>query len=215
MAGYIRFHPQGSEFSSLLVFDVVESEEVTFDADVTEHPVERGADLTDHKRLKPVGIRLTADLANTPTTPLAAVFHPEMEPPQFVPMESHEVQRPGDDGRSALERIHESCETVEVFLGLEDQGRLYESMMIQSLVFSRDGKTGDVVRFNATLREVRVAESELVSVKRVKVARAEGKVERGLQGKKEASDADAAAAGTVAHNLFGDLVTRAFNPGAP
>jgi hypothetical protein len=45
--------------SGAIYFDLVETEVITRDADITEFPVELGANITDHYRAKLLGIRLT------------------------------------------------------------------------------------------------------------------------------------------------------------
>jgi hypothetical protein len=57
-----------------IYFDLVKTESVTRDADVTEFPVETGANITDHYRLKLNTIRLECFVSQEPIYP---AIHPE------------------------------------------------------------------------------------------------------------------------------------------
>lgn len=50
----------------LAVLDVVTEENPEFEADVTEHPVEQGTEVTDHIQLKNPTLRLKGKISNTP-----------------------------------------------------------------------------------------------------------------------------------------------------
>jgi len=55
--------------TGVLKFDVVEEQGVERTGEVTEHPVEKGAPLTDHYRIKSRSVKLTAFLSQEPVDP--------------------------------------------------------------------------------------------------------------------------------------------------
>jgi len=213
MSGHIRYYPNGSETASELTFDVVESEEVTLDNEVTDNPVEEGADVSDHVRQKPDVVRITATVSNTSTTGAQATYHPEMRPPKFVLKSKADNKRPGDDALELLKQLREAGDPVELYLGTKEHGRSYESMEITSLSFPRDAKTGDVLRFSASFKKVRIAESETVAAPKTAVPRSQGTTERGTQPAKTTSGADSDKAGSTYHHWFGESVSSVLNPG--
>lgn len=214
MAGFIRYRPNGSEFTSEVIFDVVESEEEGRENEVTDNPVEKGADVTDHVRHKPATVRITALVSNTPRDAnVAATYQPSASPPRFVLNTAQDEQRPGDDARATLLRIMEAGDTVELFLGTEKNGRSFPSMEMQSLSFPRDAKTGETVRFTASFKEVRIVESQSADLPTTAIPRNQAPVDRGPQSPKPASKKDSDAAGSGLHNMFGETVSSALNPG--
>jgi hypothetical protein len=52
--------------SGLIAFDAVELEAPSHEVAITEYPIELGASLTDHVRQKPVTLRMTAVVTNSP-----------------------------------------------------------------------------------------------------------------------------------------------------
>lgn len=213
MSGLIRYNPGGSEFTSELIFDVVESEEINLENEVTENPVEKGSDVSDHVRKKPTGIRLVADVSNTALAPpVESAYEPTQG--RFKPLGVLERTRPGDDARTTLERIHEEGLPVELFLGTDEFGRSYPNMELATVGFSRDQRTGDIVRFSLTFKEIRIVESQVVAAPKTAAPRGQPTTDRGTQPTKEAPKSDADKAGSALHHFLGDTVTSAINPGA-
>lgn len=131
----------------VLELDASVSEEHGFEADVTEHPVEKGANITDHVRQKPRTVRITGIVSNTPlpsfTAPLANLGA-------------------GDRAVAAwqnLQEIHLSGKLVTVVTSLEE----YADMALVSVSVPRDAQRGNVLEFTAVLRQVTTVESESVS----------------------------------------------------
>lgn len=50
----------------LAVLDVVEEEDVEYTAEITDHPVEAGQEISDHNQPKPAILRLKGKISNTP-----------------------------------------------------------------------------------------------------------------------------------------------------
>lgn len=58
--------PSTAAGGGVLKFDIVQDEEVDRDADIVTHPVEQGADVADHYRIKPNHIKLEAFISQEP-----------------------------------------------------------------------------------------------------------------------------------------------------
>jgi len=50
----------------LAILDVVKEERIDYDAEITDHPVERGMEITDHVQLKNPSLHLKGTISNTP-----------------------------------------------------------------------------------------------------------------------------------------------------
>lgn len=204
---YLRYFPGGSgEAVELLFFDVLEQEERDLEAEVTDHPVENGGVVTDHVRQRPGSIRITALISNTPVEGPRATYNPNASPPKYELVDAPSDARPADDAREALEAVHKAGDLVDLFLGEEEEGRLYDGLVMQSLSFPRDAKTGSKLRFAAAFRQVLFAESKVVAAPKTKEPRAMGVKDRGTQPTNPASKAEAEAGDGPLRELFGDTV---------
>ena len=125
--------------------DAVVSEDVSFDADVTEFPVESGASITDHVRVKPAVISLDGIVSDTPIGPIAAL----RDNPLFI-TPGLGGSLPSDEAYDALWRILNAAETITV----ATSKRVYDNMVLQSLAISHTATDGDSLRFKATFKQI-------------------------------------------------------------
>jgi hypothetical protein len=144
MATFIEFAPQGLlgaiGVHEVLTIDACSSQSHSYDAEVTDHPVEDGADISDHHIAKPVGLTLNGVIAYAPPrTPLdLAVGTTLLDKNRHT--KAHE----------RLKRAWEDGELVTVHTGLD----IYENMAITSYQPTREVKTGYDLVFTLDLREV-------------------------------------------------------------
>jgi hypothetical protein len=140
--------------------DAEVSSDHSFENDVTDHPVEVGADVTDHSRPKPITVDITGVVSDTPLTNMQSA--------------RTGVTLPSDDALVRLIAIRDAREPVRVATKL----RTYDNMMLVSLAITKDAQTGRALRFRASFKQVILAKNQRV-VKRVVVPRAKDKVDRG------------------------------------
>lgn len=114
--------------------------------EVTDHPVEEGANITDHARAKPLVLTLEGVISSTPLNASQTDRVIQNLGGGFV---GH-----AEDGYQRLETIR----TTRQLLKIATELRTYNNMMMTQLNVPRDGKTGDALRFTATFKEVRLAE---------------------------------------------------------
>lgn len=148
-----------------ITLDAVVTENHGHSLQVTEHPVEDGADITDHARVKPDSITLDCAVTDTPRG---------VEP---------------SPGRSAgiwesLRLLMDKATLVSVVTTL----RVYENMILENLSAPRTAKEAGGLRFTATLREIRVVQNKtsIVTVTRDPITKK--KVSGGKQAAQEAAD---------------------------
>lgn len=124
------------------------------DMDVTEHPVEEGSNVADHIRKKPEVLTMEGVVSDTPVEQSERDKLGTMKKP---------VGR-AKDAFDTLRDLRDSGELVTVATRLHT----YDNMAITSLVFPDDARTGEAVRFNVTLKQVRKVSSVTVIIKRTK-----------------------------------------------
>lgn len=114
----------------------------TGNADVTQHPVELGVDISDHIRAKPKEYAVQGLISDYP-----------------VSSQPTNVSR-AREGFLALERMKDTGQLVSVQASLKG----YDNMAITSLVATKDPKTGDVLDVTMTLRQVRAVTSQTITL---------------------------------------------------
>lgn len=129
-----------------LEIDATVREQYSISAEVTDHPVERGANISDHSRRKPDVLRMECVVTNTP---IAA--------PDQLPV--------GYEARAwrayrYLEDLVEFGEAVTVVTILG----VWENMLVTEVQVPRDRGTGDALAFSCSLKQVVIVESRTALV---------------------------------------------------
>lgn len=160
--------------------DAALAEDHAFDNDVTEHPVEQGADVTDHVRARPITVTIQGVVSDTPIGPLAerrraALAGDTGDGAQFTIL-------PSSEAFNRLQSIRTKREPVTIETSL----RTFDNMVLASLTSSPQAQ--DAFYFTATFVQVQIVENIRTSA-RVAVPRAKRKVNLGA---KPAPDATAA-----------------------
>lgn len=121
------------------LIDVALSEEHTFESEVTEYPVEKGADITDNIRPKPIQITMEGLVSNSAFNPLIVSARTSID--QSV-----------DDAYAKLMKIRDERETVTIRTSL----RTYTNMAMKNLVIPRQPGQSDALRFSASFVQVEI-----------------------------------------------------------
>lgn len=127
--------------------DVSVSETHETDCDVTENPVESGANVTDHVQVKPARLTIEGLVSDTPIKFLQG------------------IRDLFDDNRSRktyeeLLTIQTAREPIDVITGLKQ----YSNMILKTLTVPRNSDTGRALRFTAIFQEVRIVDSSSISI---------------------------------------------------
>ena len=151
------------------VLDVMVSEEHSFDSMVTRHPVEKGADVTDHIRDEPITVRVEGLVTDTPIGTMTSVRGPN--------------DLPSDDAFNRLLAIRAAKRPVTIETSL----RRYENMGLERFSVPKDKDTGDALRFSAFFVQLELVTNERTTV-RVSIPRGQRKVNRGNKAAEPAPD---------------------------
>lgn len=138
------------------LIDVSISESHEFEAEVTDYPVESGANISDNIRSKPIVITMEGIVSNSPLQPLADFRVPQNADP------TTEAYKMLIDVRDKREPV-----TIRTSLGT------FTSMALQSLSIPRDGSLGDALRFTAKFQQIQTVTNK--RSKRVAVPNGKGK----------------------------------------
>lgn len=152
--------------------DATMSEDHAFDSEVTSHPVEEGADVTDHVREIPIVVVLECVVSNTPFGGI--VF--ERDPNEL----------PSSEAYARMLAIRDKREPVTIETSLS----VFHDMVLRRLSVPRTSRTGDALRFRATFQQIQLVRTERTFVI-VEVPRAKKKVNRGHKPSPEAPGSDA------------------------
>lgn len=123
-----------------VAFDVSVSEVYKTDADVTDHPVEKGSNITDHIRARPLLLTLEGIISNTPVEFLASL--------RFPPKRA-------EIGYFTLLELQKQAKLVSVLTSLDQ----FDKMAIESVELNRDVSTGNIVSIKLQMKQVRLANS--------------------------------------------------------
>lgn len=152
-----------------LIVDAAAREEHNFEADVSEHPVETGAAITDHVRAKPPTVVIEGIVSDTPLEPVASLRNDDALPSYTA--------------RVRLFEIWYAREPVTI----ETTVSVYKNMVMQSFNITEDGETGEACRFRATFKQIKLITNNRTTVT-VAVPNAKKKLNRGNKPSAEAPD---------------------------
>lgn len=134
-----------------LELDLTISENHEFNTKVTDYPIEKGGNVSDHIINDPVRLSVVGFVTNTPIK----VFGREESFREFgLKFIANRVQ----ESFTLLTDMREVKEPFTVVTGL----KVYRNMFFKSLIFPRNRGTGDTLRFTALLKRLRKAATKKI-----------------------------------------------------
>ncbi len=194
-----------------ILFDATERDSHQSTATITEHPIEEGANISDHIRKDLDRVSLRVVVSNTPI--VAPVDHAD-----GVTGRQGSVQLTGPNGEELaraqvlvfdgpLSRVRSVYEEI---LGLMEAGttvglitslREYEDMGIERLSPIREAKTGDALVATLDLKQVRRVSSEIVAAPEPREVRGNEDEERGRENTEDEGETGQSVAASAADAL--------------
>lgn len=175
----------------LLVFDVVHEEEPNYEAEVTEHPVESGPEVTDHIQLKNPTLRIKGTVSATPLDLSTSIGNlisggfSLITDSQFRgnflnsglqvaagAIGAKLLHGASLDASSLLQGSADVIARSILMSAYERRARFdvvtkrvrYSSMVIESMTFPRTAETGQQLIFELQLKQIRVVSALSVQV---------------------------------------------------
>lgn len=124
------------------LFDAVVTLGVAESSELSKHPVERGADITDHIQRHPLQLTLKGTLSDTPLLPAAP------SPGRYQAM------------LDRLRALHRAGEPLTVTADLE----VFEQLVITSLDYERSAKAGRSVEVELAMEEIILVNQVVVEI---------------------------------------------------
>lgn len=179
-----------------LEFEATISTQHQGDAVVTEHPVEQGADVTDHIRRSPETLEINGVVSNTPLVVLgrlnaertSVVLDRARADAVALSVPGGDVRTRAEDAYNFLKGIKDQGRTVKVITTL----RIYKNMAIRGIVVSRDKDTRNILDVRLSLKEIVIALTGEADVPKPVNTSRDGRSNIGKKSKKEEPDTSAA-----------------------
>lgn len=132
----------------IVEFDAVIEEQHESSVQLTQHPVEEVADVSDHAIERPARLVLTGVMTNTPAVSRLA---------QLVDPLAFKADR-AEEAYEDLLVVHRENARVDVLTTLQ----LYEDMLVTRIAVPRNAELGNAVEMRVELEQVRIVSSETV-----------------------------------------------------
>ena len=145
-----------------VILDVAISETHTLQARATDHPVESGCSVIDHIQPLPDSIQLEGVISNTPTA--------------FLGLPALGL-RQASDAFQQLEELMKNGQPVQIVTSL----KTYKNMALENLTIKRSAANSDALCFTCSAKQIRMVESQVISIPKPKVKRAQPKKSLGKQ----------------------------------
>lgn len=150
-----------------VMLDVTFSEDPRDDNEPTQHPVEDGADVTDHIRLLPVQLTLEGLISETPLT--------QSQLSRAGIGESQYIEGYAAAQYARLLKLREERQLVSVHTAR----RVYENMVMTSLAAPVDPQTGKALRVQLSFQQIRIVRNKLVTIEVERARRTGAKLNLG------------------------------------
>jgi hypothetical protein len=180
--------------NQILEFDAVLNENHVGNANTSDHPVEAGADLTDHIQRTPEELQLVGVVTDTPLVFLASI---RAEP--SIP--GGDPQNRAQDSYGFLKAIKDAGQLVQVTTTLRD----YANMAITGLSVIRDKDKGKSVEAALSLREILIATTEQVEAPEPTNPPRKKKTDQGKKQKKAETAANQQQSSSILSDIFGSF----------
>lgn len=157
-------------------------------AETSQHPIEDGSDIADHRRVLAPVVTMEGVVSDAKVTL----------------REQIQSRITGVTAQDKYQRMLEAFEGSEVF-ELVTGLRIYADMVFETFIVRRNSETGNVVRFSATMKQLEFADSQEVPIQPVE-DKAKPTTNRGAKGKKVAPAAATSESGSALFNVTAPLL---------
>lgn len=171
--------------------DIEETHESVLE--VTQHPIESGADITDHSYMRPVELVMRCGWSNSSLQNLVGIVS------GFVNGVTESASDYVTSVYTRLRKLQASRDVLTVNTSLVN----YDNMLITSLQVTRDQRTASVLMVTATLRQVILVAPQTTTVDQSNLADASSTAAVQDAGSLTAQLATASPGGTIPPSLWG------------
>ena len=126
--------------------------------EVTEHPVERGVNISDHARALPQSLRIEGLVSNFHLPYPSAALTARLSGSTQYSARPDLAGNRAEEAYSELLRLKDAAELITVVTAIQT----YENMLITDLNIPRDATSGDGLRFSINLKQITIVNSRTV-----------------------------------------------------
>lgn len=141
-----------------ITVDASIDEDHTLTCDVTENPVEDGANITDHVHLRPAELKINGVISDTPLD-FSALNLPIVG--NVVGLINNTLINAGEPRSiqqyNKLVELRKKREPFDVVTGL----KVYKNMILSSLTVNRNATNGKAIHFSAEMKEIKIVKSSI------------------------------------------------------
>jgi len=172
--------------NDLFIVDVTNSDAYSIESEVTESPVEDGANISDHARLKPIIYNIEGEISETPLTLAASLQSLVTTVGATVGRElggfgqtiggaiggvaggfgASLFQETANPAKAARDKLEQLIQSKTIFTIITKNKKL-ENMILTSLRFPRSQGDGKKLKFSATAKQIVIVSSQTVLVKNI------------------------------------------------
>lgn len=173
------------------VVDAFVTETHSYTNVITDHPVEEGANVSDHSRPEPDRLMLEVLVSGSPlsgdgdTRPTISSTDPRLT----FRLTTEGAHLDGGRMKTAYEKFMDLRETGAL-VTVVTSFRRYDSMAIESISIPRDAKGAGALRFTVALKKIRIVRNKLTRAVVAKDKRVGSKVKLGPKTTKKAEEPD-------------------------
>jgi hypothetical protein len=160
-----------------LYFDLCMSYGAEHSSEVTTHPVEQGANIADHVRVKPLQLKLDVFVSNSPIEDLpdgsrqkkfssVPLRYPSPEAAAIGPqtLNGYTFSGPNADYIASTYAVLQALHDQHILVTVTTPIRPYDDMVMTGLKFVRDtNDSGDAGKFAIELEQITIVSSDVVS----------------------------------------------------
>jgi hypothetical protein len=199
MAGRIQPKPRLCQIGDDVLIDVCTEETHELANTVTDHPVEDGANISDHVRPQPDRLTLNCFVSNTPLSTQQQQRTIQEGSFKFTSNTSKDVPIGAVDGRgantfAALKKLRDNGTLVQVVTTLKTYAlKSTEGMVIESLTIPRRTDSYDGLEWSVTFKQIRIVKNQQTRDIKAKEKQVQPKKKTGTQTTSDGSDENSAA----------------------
>ena len=182
MALKIQFTFRNGNKQEVIVVDASVSETHSFAADITEFPVEKGANVSDNIRSKPAMLRIEAFISDAP---LLNAGRTQTSSGGAAPRPSR-IEGRSQDVLNKLIGVRDEGVLITVETGIQT----YKNMLLQNIEMPRDKSLKGGIRLTLSFKEVRIVQTQQAVLEKPKEAKGHSKRKDGHQTGKGAKAAE-------------------------
>ncbi len=155
LSGALRKQPQIASIK----LDASLSESHTYPARITDQPIEDGSVVSDHIINDPFRLDMTGSITNIPTLGIGTLTLPAVTAIGSL-VSIFKTKNKIKDAEEEFINLRNKKTVFSVVTGL----RRYKNMVLETFTFNRDATIGDALEFSATLRQIDIVSTEVITI---------------------------------------------------